>query len=187
MKGLSAAKVVIPVLLIVVLAVFAVVDFNSLGLERRTFVFYNIKDGNIVVEDRMLKKAEPSRNAKEVDIIRYIDETLLGPVSTDLLPLFPRDAKLKSLLYRDGVLYADFSQEAALPLILGGTSIEVFSVEATIRAGSVLGNFITLQESVLRNFSYVKDVRFFIEGQPVYIEELRPRAISSPDSPQITE
>jgi len=143
-------------LFIGLLALTAFIEFCVLGLARRTFVFYTINDGVVVVEDRMLKHS-PSR---EVDIIRYTEETFLGPVSPDLLPLFPRGTRLKSLLYRNGVVYADFSQDAALPPIEGGSTIE---------------NFRTFYTGILRNFSYVKDVRFFIEGTAVYVDEFRHR------------
>jgi spore germination protein GerM len=134
------------------LALAAFLEFCVLGLARRTFVFYTINDWVIVVEDRMLKHS-PSR---EVDITRYTEEALLGPVSPDLLPLFPRGTRLKSLLYRNGVVYADFSLDAAMPPVEGGRTLE---------------NFQTFYTGILRNFSYVKDVRFFIEGRAVYVDE----------------
>jgi len=138
-------------LLIGILILIAIVEFLSLGLARRTFVFYTISDGVIVVEDRMLKHSR----TREGDIIRYTEETLLGPVSPDLLPLLPRGTKLKSLLFRNGVVYADFSSGAAMPPIEGGRTLD---------------NFRTFYDSILRNFSYVKDVRFFIEGTAIYAE-----------------
>jgi hypothetical protein len=141
-------------LLIALLAIAALSEFLVLGLARRTFVFYTISDGGIVVEDRMLKRA-PSR---ESDIIRYTEETLLGPAAPDLLPLFPRETRLKSLLYRDGIVYVNFSGDAALPPVEGGRTFD---------------NFQTLYAGILRNFSFVKDVRFFIEGNVAYGGEFR--------------
>jgi spore germination protein GerM len=135
-----------------VLCIVTLTEFFILGLARRTFVFYNISDGVIVVEDRMLKHSR----SREGDITRYTEEVLLGPVSPDLLPLFPRETRLKSLLYRNGVVYADFTEDAALPPVEGGAT---------------LNNFLTLSDGILRNFSYVKSVRFFIEGKAIYIDE----------------
>jgi len=137
-----------------ILGIFTLSEFLFFGLARRTFVFYTIDDGVVVVEDRMLK----SSSSKEGDIIRYTEEMLLGPVSPELLPLFPIGTRLNSLLYRNGVVYVDFSEEAVFPPAEGV---------------SVLGNFRTLHAGILRNFSYVKDVRFFIEGNPVYAEEFK--------------
>ena len=139
-------------LFIAIISIAALAEFFYLGLARRTFVFYTISDGVIVVEDRMLRHS----TSQEGDIIRYTEETLLGPVAPDLLPLFPRETRLKSLLYRNGVVYVDFTEEAALPPVEGGRTLD---------------NFRTFYAGILRNFSYVKDVRFFIEGRSVYIEE----------------
>ena len=147
-------------LLLAVLVVIALSEFLIMGLARRTFVFYTINDGAIVVEDRMLKRSR----SREVDITRYIEETLLGPVSPDLLPLFPRETMLKALLYRDGMVYADFSADAALPPLEGGRTLD---------------NFRTLNMGILRNFSYVKDVRFFIGGKAVYAEGYRAGAVDT--------
>jgi hypothetical protein len=144
-------------LFIGVLGLVALIDFFVLGVARRTFVFYTIDCGSIVVEDRMLKHSK----SRENDIIRYIEEALLGPVSPDLLPLFPRDTKLKSLMYRNRVVFADFSESAALP-----------PLEIGIEGGKTIDNFRTLYEGILRNFSYVKDIRFFIEGNSVFLGTL---------------
>jgi hypothetical protein len=137
--------------LLLILVVVAFFDFFSLGLARRTFVFYNADTGVAVVEDRMFRRSD----SREMDITRYTDEVLLGPVNPDLLPLFPRETRLKSLLYRDRVVYADLTQSAALPPVEGG---------------DLLVNFRTLYDSILRNFSYVNDVRFFVEGNVVSFE-----------------
>jgi hypothetical protein len=141
-------------LLIGILVIIALSEFLILGLARRTFVFYTVSDGDIVVEDRMIKRS-PSR---EIDITRYIEETLLGPVAPDLLPLFPRGTKLRSMLYRDGAVYADLSADAVLPPEEGGRTLD---------------NFQTLYDGILRNFSFVKDIRFFIEGRTVYVDKFQ--------------
>jgi hypothetical protein len=140
--------------LIAIISIAALAEFFFLGLARRTFVFYTVNDGIIVVEDRMLKHS----SSREGDIIRYTEETLLGPVAPDLLPLVLRGTRLKSLLYRNGVVYVDFTEDAALPPEEGGRTLD---------------NFKTFYAGILRNFSYVKDVRFFIEGRSIYNEEFK--------------
>jgi hypothetical protein len=133
------------------LGLFVLADFFISGLVRRTFVFYSISNGMTVVEDRMLKRS----SSRELDIGRYVEEALLGPVSPDSAPLFPRETRLQSLLYRNGVVYADFSEDAALPPLEGG---------------DVFGSFRTLHDGIRRNFSFVKDVRFFIAGRAAYFD-----------------
>ena len=142
------------IFLLALISIVALTEFLIMGLARRTFVFYTIDNGEIVVEDRMLKRSR----SREVNIIRYAEETLLGPVNPDLLPLFPYGTRLKSLLYRDGVVYVDFSADAALPPVEGG---------------SIYNNFRTFYNGVLRNFSMVKDVRFFIDGATAFAGEFQ--------------
>jgi hypothetical protein len=51
------------------------------------------------------------------------------------------------------VVFIDFSADAALPPVEGGR---------------VFDNFRTFYAGILRNFSYVKDVHFFIDGNAIY-------------------
>ena len=141
-------------LLLVALSVAVLNNFFSSGLARRTYVFYDIDDGAITVENRMLKRAE----SRELDITRYVEEAILGPVSPNSLPLFPKETRLGSLLYRDGVVYANFSGNAVLPPVEGG---------------EVLKNLKTLYSGIQRNFPFVRDVRFFIAGKAAYTAEFR--------------
>jgi hypothetical protein len=130
-------------------------EFLILGLVRRTFVFYSIDNGKApVVEDRMLARA----GSPEHDIARYVKEALLGPVSLDSAPLFPKGTRLESLLYRNGVVYADLSESAAA---------------AVVFPADVFTGLNTLYGGIRRNFSYVKDVRLFIDGHQIIFEKFR--------------
>ena len=137
---------------LVLLGAIALTECLYLGLARRTFVFYTIREGYMVVEDRMLRRS----GDPETDIRRYIEEALLGPVSPDSAPLFPRETRLYSLMYREAVVYADLTESAALPPMEGG---------------SVFRSLLTLNEGVRRNFPYTKNVRLFIGGNEVFFEE----------------
>jgi hypothetical protein len=153
---------------LVILAATAFIEFHVSGLARRSFVFYDIDSGLVSVENRMLVSGRNQvsggdsvsggdRHSREVDVTRYVEEALLGPVFPNSLPLFPSETRLRSLLYRDGTVYADLSAEAALPPVEGG---EVFNNLKTLRSG------------IKRNFSFVGDVRFFIAGKAAYRDEL---------------
>jgi len=102
----------------------------------------------------MLKRSA----SRELDITRYVEEALLGPVSPNSLPLFQKETRLRSLLYREGVVYADFSENAVLPPLEGG---EVFKNLKTLHAG------------ITRNFPFVREARFFIAGRAAYADEFR--------------
>jgi len=156
--------------LLAILAAAALIEFFVLGLARRTFVFYAIDSGNAVVEERNLKASRGQApnggqrsSTREVDITRYVEEALLGPISPNSLPLFPKETRLLSLLYRDGVVFVDLSEDAALPP-LEGTPV-------TDRA--VFVNMETLYQGIKRNFSFVRDVRFFIAGKAAYAGQFR--------------
>jgi len=135
--------------LLLLLIIGAFVEYKVLGLARRTFVFYTNNNASVVVEDRMLKRSA----SKEVEITRYTQEAVLGPSSPELQPLFPNGTRLESLLYRDGVVFIDFSVDAALP---------------AVEEGDTFNSFNTLYTGILRNFPSVKDVKFFIEGESAY-------------------
>jgi len=145
-------KVLLPILLLV-LSAAAFADFFTSGLVRRSFVFFDIDSGIASVENRMLARS----TSRERDLTRYVEEALLGPISPNSLPLFPRGTRLRSLLYRDGTVYADLSEEAVLPPAEGG---------------EVRENMRTLLLGIKRNFPFVDDVRFFITGRAVFRDEL---------------
>jgi hypothetical protein len=133
---------------LLILALLAGVDFLKSGLVRRTLMFYAISQGTETVEDRFF----PRSGSGETDIHRYVEEVLLGPAAPGVAPLFPRETRLESLLYREGTVYAGLSEPAALPPPEGGS---VFDKLRVLRAG------------ILRNFPFVKEVKFFINGNEI--------------------
>jgi hypothetical protein len=135
-------------LYLLILAILGGVDFFKNGLVRRTLMFYTINQGFEMVEDRFF----PRSGSRETDIRRYVEEVLLGPAAPGTAPLFPREARIESLLYREGRVYAGFSESAALPPLEGG---------------SVFNNLRVLKAGILRNFPYVKEVKFFINGNEI--------------------
>jgi hypothetical protein len=149
------------------LTVMALIEFFVLGLARRTFVFYTIDSRIASVEERFLKRS----SSREVNITRYVEEALLGPVSPNSLPLFPQETRLLSLLYRDGVVYVNLSEDAALPsteLLVPGSSLS-----GVFQNGDVFGSMETLYSGVKRNFSFVRDLHFFIDGKAAYAGKFR--------------
>ena len=140
--------------ILVLISLIALAEYLILGLQRRTFVFYSAKDGATIVEDRLFRGSD----SKETDIRRYVEEVLLGPVSPGAAFLFPRDVRLLSLMYRSGTVYADFSGNSALP--------QSFPSEQGVFLG-----FLTMNEGIRRNFSYVKDVKLFIGGIEIFFKE----------------
>jgi hypothetical protein len=154
-SGTGRYRVQICIAIAVVMAAvlgLALAEFFVSDLARRSFVFYNIDSGEIIVEQRMLRNA----GSPEDDIIRYVEEALLGPFSRDAQLLFPRGTRLRSLLYRDGTVFVNLSSEAVMPV--------------DVSAGS-LRSFRTLNSGITRNFPSVGEVRFFIEGRAAFAGE----------------
>jgi spore germination protein GerM len=138
---------------LILLGCFAFFDASRQDMSRRTFVFYTFDQEKVLVEDRML----PRSASREENIARYVEETLLGPVSLEAAPLFPKGTRLRSLIFRDGTVYGDLSQSAALPV--PKTKLDVFA------------GMLVLNQGIRRNFSYVADVRLFIEGNEAFFKE----------------
>jgi len=131
------------------LGIFTFYDFSNSVHIRRTFVFYGIREDIPIVEERML----PRLTSEELEIRRYIEEALLGPVSPETAPLFFRDTRLRSLMYRDGIVYADLSEFAVF-----------HPMGDILEEGVVFRSLQTLEGGILRNFPTAKEVRLFING-----------------------
>ncbi|MDR1955254.1 MAG: GerMN domain-containing protein [Treponema sp.] len=154
-RGLRIPSYIRRLLYLALLGIFTGIELLHTNKVRRTFLFYTMRAGTPVVEDRMLFRAPDE--TEEMALSRYVEEVLLGPVTPDAAPLFPRETRLRSLLYRDGVVYVDLGESAALP--------------AREDQGNVLQRLDTLGQGIRRNFSFVQDVRFFIQGHEVPVME----------------
>jgi hypothetical protein len=135
-------------ILLLILALAALYEALNTDRTRWSFEFYGLETGKSQVEDRFFR----SSSSPEDNIRLYVEEALLGPASPQAAPLFPREARLRSLLLRGGTVYADLSGDAALPPLEGG---------------DVLRNLDTLERGIRRNFPIVKKVRLYIEGNEV--------------------
>ena len=135
-----------------VLCFFAFIELGRSGLSRRTFEFFTYDNNRSVVEDRMLRKTGSMEN----DIKTYVKELILGPVSVDFAPLLTKGTQLRSFLYRNRTVYADFSKEAALQ-VQGGKPL--------------FDGFLAVNEGIRRNFQSVSDVKLFVNGNEVFFGE----------------
>jgi hypothetical protein len=138
---------------LILLGCFAFFGIFRQDMARRTFVFYTFNRGSPLVEDRMLPRAA----SREEDLTRYVEEALLGPVSLEAAPLFIRGTRLRSLIFRDGTVYCDLSQNATLPVPEAKTD--------------VFAGMLALNGGIRRNFSYVADIKLFIEGNEAFYKE----------------
>jgi spore germination protein GerM len=134
------------------LTIFAFIELGRSSLSRRTFEFFTYDNNRSVVEDRMLHRT----SSAEKDIKSYVEELILGPVSLDSAPLLASGTKLRSFMYRDNTVYADFSKEAVLP-VYGGKPL--------------FDSFLALNQGIRRNFDSVSDVKLFVNGNEIFFGE----------------
>ncbi|GMO37363.1 MAG: hypothetical protein Ta2F_13570 [Termitinemataceae bacterium] len=127
------------------LCFFALGDFLAFGKDRRTCVYYSLDGKRQIVEERLL----PRTDSKEAAISEYVEDLLLGPASLQEAPLINQGAVINLLMLREGVVFLDMSQEAAIPPAEGG---------------DVLRNLEAVKYGIRRNFPYVKEVKIFIDG-----------------------
>jgi hypothetical protein len=136
----------------------AVSDFLLSGKTRQTFIFYNMRTGASRVEERMVLKY-PS---KERQIEQYVEEAVFGTRSLDAAPLFASGTRLLSLLYRNKVAYVNLSEDAAFPVIT-----EDMELNAVSMAAARSRSFAVLDDGLKRNFPFVEQIAFFIEGRSI--------------------
>ncbi|MDR0525666.1 MAG: hypothetical protein LBG90_07335 [Spirochaetaceae bacterium] len=152
---LRMGNCILRLLVLVALGIFAGYELMDLPVERRTFVFYRIGTEAAAVEERML----PRYAVAEQEITRYVEEALLGPVLPETAPLFCRDVSLRSLLYRNGTVYADLSEYAVLPP----------APDTPLRDGELDRSLRTLEEGIRRNFPQVREIKLFINGNQIFL------------------
>jgi len=119
------------------------------GSVRRVFIFESYDTAEESMEVRYL----PVAKDEEASVREFIEELILGPMSDRYIRLFPYGTKLLSCFIRDGVLYTDFSEEAALSTI---------GVTETERACNML------KENVRQNFKDLTEHKVFMMGNEVY-------------------
>ena len=99
----------------------------------------------------------PNRGSREKNLEQLIKELFLGPQDVQNGRLFPRDTRLLSLIYREGVVDIDFSVELLLP----DEEVKLSIVE-----------ILSLTEDTINyNYPSIKKVHFTILGEPVRIPE----------------
>jgi hypothetical protein len=162
MVGVHKIRSLFCLLALCALGGFALADFLLSGKTRQTFVFYDMKTGASRIEERMVFKY-PS---EETQVKQYVEEAIFGPRSPDSAPLFAHGTRLFSLFYRNRVVYINLSEDAAFPVVTEDMEVNVVSMTAA-RSRS----FATLDEGLKRNFPFVQQTVFFIEGHSIDQEE----------------
>lgn len=139
---------VFSVLIILIFIVSFVVYKQKQNTEKRVFIFPSVESGVKIVETRYLPE-NPHQGKLQI----YIEEMLLGSQTERTKNLFTAGTKVNSCFERNGTLYLDLSDD----LIQMGEGV------VSIREG-----FELLKFNIKKNFSEIKDIQVFVQGNTVY-------------------
>lgn len=126
--------------------IFYLVNYQG---RRFSFYFYSVDGSSLCVETRAL----PSEKARD-RLTAYTEELLLGPSIPRALPIFPLGTRVLFCFERDKILFLNVSENAVLD----------FS------AKTLQPKFEILKKNIKANFPHIKDIEFFIEGNPIVFE-----------------
>jgi hypothetical protein len=139
-----------------ILILMAAGDFFLSGMSRRTITFYAEDNGRPLVEERFIAWQKNREDAVRV----FVEEITLGPSMTNTVPLLGRGTRLETCFLRGAAVTVEFSEEAAL-----------LPVTALSASGDVFQNLRSIRSDITRNFGYVEQMRFFIAGAEVPLDE----------------
>jgi hypothetical protein len=118
------------------------------GKAARVLFFPGISSRRLVAEERLI----PRQATLESEITQTAEEVLLGPARNDALRLFPRGGRVISAFLTGRTLIMDLS-----PLVL------LADPEVPLKGRAALD---LLSRSLRYNFPRLREVDFFIDGQP---------------------
>lgn len=120
------------------------------GMEKESQVLFfpRYRSSDCRGEERLL----PRKDSPEQEIELLVREILLGPFDVDLVPVFPREGRMNTVMLRDGRLYLDFSTDVLFPK--GNSTL---SFEEALEC---------LGRSVKFNFPRVEEIIFTVNGNP---------------------
>lgn len=114
----------------------------------RVLYFPGLSGQRLVGEERLI----PRQGTLVAEITQTAEEVLLGPARNDALRLFPRGGRVIAAFVEGRTIIMDLS-----PLVL------LADPEVPLRGSAALD---ALRKSLLFNFPHLREVDFFIDGQP---------------------
>lgn len=142
-------KIYIFVSVVVVLLVLSLISYFSINKGvRRQFIYESVDGKTKYIESRYL-----SSNPEGGNVVKYVEELVLGPVTERAKPLFPIGTKVLHCFERDGTLYIDLSFQSLLTNDLDRDFEKVFALA---------------EKNIKYNFPSIKHVEFFVEKRNVF-------------------
>ncbi len=130
------------------------------SLNRTVFFFPHVQNGDIQTEIRYL----PEKRYASERFSQFLDELTLGPISPDLLPLYPTAVRPVRAFIRGNEAFVDLSSEAEDYLEIGVPPRVAYEV---------------FKKNVFTNFGNVAKMNLYIGGKEVYNGSTEANAESS--------
>lgn len=143
--------VLVLLLVFIVSLLFFIIEKGKYS--RRIYFFPESISKKLVKEDRYIQKRNNLENSMET----FIEELILGSIKPRRSNLFPKGTQLLSLNFQDNILYINFSEN-----ILFKDLRVPYNLQDIFQ--SVINNIVS-------NFSNIKSIYFFINGEiPFFLE-----------------
>ncbi|MFP4364914.1 MAG: GerMN domain-containing protein [Spirochaetia bacterium] len=156
MKDYQNAIIIGSLLIVTFIASVLLLVFGS-SWDRRVIFFPHERGEGFYGEYRTV----PSRRTREAQMELLLEESLLGPVNIDNRLFLPRETDVRSFLYRDGIVYIDFSHEA-----ISLQNRNDFNIDTAMQV---------IERTFRYNFKGIREIVFTIMGQlpgePAFILE----------------
>lgn len=138
-------------LILVLVVSISLYDSKNIG-KRRVLCFEAVDGSGLYIESRRITEYS-SVQGRDVHVQQFVQELLLGPVTNGFKSLFLQGTRLESCFMQDNILFINLSKEALFP---GATT-------SATKDGVDL-----LVYNIKKNFSWVKSVEIYIDGNKVY-------------------
>ena len=140
-------------LFLVLILAISIFFFTSKNLGNRRILYFEAMDGSgLYMESRRIMAYSPLQE-ESVHLQQFVQELLLGSVTHGFRSLFQQGTKIESCFVQDDILFINLSKEALFPGVTSSATKDAVEL---------------LVFNIKKNFSWVKSVEIYIDGNKVY-------------------
>jgi spore germination protein GerM len=142
----------VSIFLISILAL-SIFFYTSKNMGNRRILYFEAMDGSgLYMESRRITEYSPLQG-RDIHLRQFVQELLLGSVTNGFRSLFQQGTKIESCFVQDDILFINLSKEALFPSVTTSTTKDAVDL---------------LILNIKKNFSWVKLVEIYIDGNKVY-------------------
>lgn len=153
MKNNITFKIMGVFLFLVLILAVSIFFFTSKNMGPRRVLYFEAMDGSgLYMESRRIMEYSPLQE-EAVHLQQFVQELLLGSVTNGFRSLFQQGTKIESCFVQDDILFINLSKEALFPGVTTSATKDAVDL---------------LVFNIKKNFSWVKSVEIYIDGNKVY-------------------